>query len=219
MCSLTWSQGTAPEDGKPPFPPKSFSTPTRATGLTGSPRLLPVPLCPLYISSVQSVSHVQFFAVSWGAARHVSLFITNSWSLLKLMFIKLMMPPNNFIFCLPLSLLPLIFPFIRVFSNESVLPIRWPKYWRFSFSIGPSNEYSGLVSFRMDLLDILTVQGTLKSLVQHHSSKASILCCSAFFMVQLSHPLTTSGKTIALTLQTFAGKVMSLLFSMLSGFS
>ena len=129
------------------------------------------------------------------------------------------MPPNNFIFCLHHCLLPLIFPCIRVFSNESVLLIRWPQYWRFSFSIGPSNEYSGLISFIMDWLNLLAVQGTLKSLVQHHSLKVSILWYSAFFMVQLSHQLMISGKTIALTIQTFAGKKMSLLFSMLSGFS
>ena len=128
------------------------------------------------------------------------------------------MPPNNFIFCLPLCLLPLIFPCLRVFSNVSVFLIRWPKYWRFSFSIGPSNEYSGLISFIMDWLNLLAVQGTLKSLVQHHSLKASILWYSAFFMIQFSHPITTYVKTIALTIQTFAGKVMSLVFSMLSRF-
>ena len=135
------------------------------------------------------------------------------------MFIKSAMPPNNFIFGLPLCLLPFIFPNIGVFSNESVLPIRWPKYWRFSFSIGPYKEYSGLIFFRMDWLDLLAVQGTLESLVQHQISKISILWCSAFFMVQVSHPIMTSGKTIALNIQTFAGKVMSLLFSMLSRFS
>ena len=120
------------------------------------------------------------------------------------------------ILCHPLLLLPSIFPSIRVFSNESVLCIRWPKYWSFSFSISPSNEYSGLISCRMDWLDLLAVQGTLKSLLQHHSSKASILRCSAFFMVQLSHPYMTTGKTIALTRRTFVGKAMSLLFNMLS---
>ena len=135
------------------------------------------------------------------------------------MFIRLVMPPNNFIFCLPLCFLPLIFPCIRVFSNESVLLIRWPKYWRFSSSIGPSNEDSGHISFSTDCLNLFAVQGTLKSLVQHHSLKASILWYSAFFMVQLSHPFMISGKTISLNLQTFAGNVMSLLFSMLSGFS
>ena len=127
-------------------------------------------------------------------------------SLLKLMFIKLVMPPNNFVFCLPLYLLPLIFPSFGDFSNKSVLPIRWPKYWRLSFSIVPSNEYSGLISLRVDWLDLLAVQGTLKSLVQHHSLKASMLWRSDFFMVQLSS-ITTSGKTIALTIQTFAVKV------------
>ena len=126
------------------------------------------------------------------------------------------MPFNHLILCQPLILLPSIFPSIRVFSNESVICIRWPKYWHFSFSISPSNEYSGLISFRMDQLDLLAVQGTLKSLLQHHSSKASILWCSAFFLVQLSHPYMTTGKTIALTRQTVAGKVMSLLFNMLS---
>ena len=124
-----------------------------------------------------SQSHVQLFAISWGTAWQVPLSITNSRKLLKLRFNRSVMPPNNFIFCLPLCLLPLIFPCIRVFSNESVLPIRWPKYWRFSFSISPSNEYSGLISFRVDWLDLLAVQGTLNSLVQHQSLKASILWC------------------------------------------
>ena len=159
-------------------------------------------------SSVQSLSRVRLFATPWTAARQASLFITNSWNLLKLMSIKLVMPPNHLI-CCSLLLPPSIFPSIRVFSNESVLHIRWPKYWRFSFSIIPSNEYSGLISFRMDWLDLLAVQGTLKSLLQHHSSKVSIIRCSAFFMVQLSHPYMTAGKTIALTRQTFVGKVMS----------
>ena len=126
------------------------------------------------------------------------------------------MPSNHLIFCHPLLLLPSVFPSIRVFSSESVLHIRWPKYWSFSFSINPSNEYSGLISFRMDWLELLAVQGTLKSLLQHHSSKASILWCSAFFIVQLSHPYMTTGKTIALTRWTFVGKVVSLLFNMLS---
>ena len=126
------------------------------------------------------------------------------------------MPPNHLILCHPLLLLPLIFPSIRVFSNESVLHIRWPKYWNLTFSISPSNEYSGLISFRMDWFDLLAVQRPLKSLIQHHSSKASILRCSAFFIVQLSHPYMTTGKTIALTRQIFVGKVMSLLFNMLS---
>ena len=126
------------------------------------------------------------------------------------------MPSNHLILCCPLLFLPSIFPSIRVFSNESALLIRWPKYWSFSFNISPSNEHSGLISFRMDCLDLLAVQGTLKSLLQHHSSKASILRCSAFFIIQLSHPYRTTGKTIALTRQTFASKVMSLLFNMLS---
>ena len=132
------------------------------------------------------------------------------------MSIVLVMPSNHLILCHPLLLPPSIFPSIRVFSNESTLHIRWPKNWNFSFSISPSNEYSGLISFRMDWLDPLAVQGTLKSLLQHHSSKASILLCSAFFEAQLSHPYMTTGKTIALTRQTFVGKVMSLLFNMLS---
>ena len=142
------------------------------------------------------------------------LSITNSRSLFKLMSIKSVMPSNHFIFCL--LLLPSIFPSIRVFSNESVRHIKWPKYWSFSFSINPSNEYSELISFRIAWLYLLAVQGTLKSLLQHHSSKASSLQRSAFFMVQLSHPYMTTGKTIALTRQTFVGKVMSLLFNMLS---
>ena len=144
------------------------------------------------------------------------LSITNSQNLLRLMSIDSVMPSNHLILCHPLLLLPSIFPRIRVFSNESALRIRWPKYWSLSFNIPPSNELSGLISFRMDWLDLFTVQGTLKSLLQHHSSKASILQCSAFFTVQLSHPYTTTGKTIALTRMTFVGKVMSLLFNILS---
>ena len=140
----------------------------------------------------------------------------NSQSLLKLLSIESVMPSNHLILCHPLLLLPSILPSIRVFSNESVLHIKWPKYWSFSFSISPSNEYSGLISFRMDWLDLLAVQGTLKSLLQHHSSKASVLQCSAFLMVQFSLPYRTTGKTIALTRWTFVGKVMSLLFNMLS---
>ena len=132
------------------------------------------------------------------------------------MSIKSVMPSNHPILCCPLLLLPSIFPSIRVFSNESVLCIRWPKYWNFSFSISPSNEYSERISFRMDWLDLLAVQGTLKSFLQHHSSKASVLQCSAFFVVQLSHPSMTTGKTIALTRRTFVGKVMCLHFNMLS---
>ena len=132
------------------------------------------------------------------------------------MSIESVMPSNHLILCCPLLFLPSVFPSIRIFSNESVLHIRWPKYWSISFSISPSNEYSGLISFRADWLDLLAVQGTLKSLLQHHNSKASILQCSAFFVVQLSHPYITKGKIIALTKQTFVGKVMSLLFNMLS---
>ena len=163
-------------------------------------------------SSVQSLSHVQLCATPWTAAHQASLSITNSRSLLKLMSIELVMPSNPLILCCPLLLLPSIFPSIKVFSNESVLHIRWPKFQNFSFSISPSNEYSGLISFRMDWLDHLAVQGTLKSLLQQHSSKASILRHSAFFPVQLSHPYMTTGKTIALSRRTFVGKVMSLLF-------
>ena len=138
-------------------------------------------LTPVRISSVQSLSHVRLFATPWTAAHQASLSITNSQSLLKLMSNESVMPSNHLILCCPLLLLPSIFPSIRVFSNESVLHIRWPKYWSFSFNISPSNEYSGLISVRIDWLDLLAVQGTLKSLLQHHSSKASILCCSAFF--------------------------------------
>ena len=167
--------------------------------------------------SVQSLRDVQLFATPWTVERQSSLSITNSRSLLKLMSIKSVMPPNHLIFCHPLVLLPSIFPSIRVFSNESVLCIRWPECWSFSFSISPSKEYSGLISFRMDWLDLLAVQRTLKSLLQHHSPKTSILWCSAFFIVQFSHPYMTTGKTIALTRQTFVGKVIiSLLFNMLS---
>ena len=168
------------------------------------------------LSSVQLLSCVQLFATPWIAACQVSLSITNSWSSLKLMSIELVMPSNHFILCRPLLLLPSIFPSIMVFSNDSALHIRWPKYWSFSFNISPSNEHPGLISFRMDWLDLLAVQGTLKSLLQHHSSKASILQCSVFFIVQLSHPYMTTGKTIALTSQTFVDKEMSLLFNMLS---
>ena len=152
----------------------------------------------------------------WTAACQASLSITNSWSLLKLMFIESVMPSNHLILFRPLLLLPSIFPSNRVFSSESVLHIRWPKYWSFSFSITLSSEYSGLIFFRIDWFNLLAVQGTLKSLLQHHSSKASILQHSAFFTVQLSHPYMTTGKTIALTRQTFVGKVMSLLFNKLS---
>ena len=165
-------------------------------------------------SSVQSLSRVRLFATPWTAAHQPSLSITNTWSLLKLMSIESVIPSNHLILYRPLLLLPSIFPSIRVFSNEP-FRIRWPKYSSFSFSISPSNEYSGLI-FRIDWLDCLAVQGNLKSLLQHHSSKASVLQCSAFFKVQLSHPYMTTGKTIALTRRTFVGKVMSLLFNMLS---
>ena len=147
----------------------------------------------------------------WTAALKSSLSITNSQSLLKFMSIKLVMSPHHLILCCHLLLLPSIFPSITVFSNDSVL-IRWPKYWSFTFNISPSNKYSGLISFRIDWLDLLAVQGAVKSLLQYHSSKASILQCSAFFIVQLSHPYVTTGKTKALTRWTFVGKVMSLLF-------
>ena len=161
-------------------------------------------------SSIQSISCVWLFVIPRTAACRASLSITNSQSLLKLTSIESVMPSNHLILYRSLLLPPSIFPSTRVFSNESVLHIRWPKYWNFSFSISPSNEYSGLISFRMEWLDILAVQGTLKSLLQHHSSKASILQCSAFFTVQLSHPYMTIGKTKALTRWTFVGKVMSL---------
>ena len=158
------------------------------------------------------LSHVRLFATSWTAACQASLSITNSWSLLKLMSIESVMPSSHLILCCPLLLPPSIFPSIRVFSNKSVLCIRWPKYQSFSFDISPSNEYSGLISFRIDWFDLLAIQGTLKGLLHHHSSKASILWCSAFFIVQLSYPYMTIGKPIALTRWTFVGNVMSLLF-------
>ena len=151
----------------------------------------------------------------WTAAWQASLSIINSLSLLRLMSTESVMPSNHLILCHPLLLLPTIFPSIRIFSNES-LRIRWPKCWSFRFSISPSNEYSELISFRMDWLDLLAVQGTLKSLLQHHNSKASIFWCSAFYVVQLSYPYMTTGKTIAFTRWTFTGKVISLLFNMLS---
>ena len=156
--------------------------------------------------SIQQLSHVQLFATPWTAASQASLCITNTQSLPKLTSIELVMPSNHLILCHPLLLLPLIFPSIKVFFNESVLCIRWPKYWSFSFSISPSNEHPGLISFRTDWLDLLAVQGTLKSVFQHHR-------CSAFFTVQLSHPYMTTGKPIALIRWTLVGKVMSLLFN------
>ena len=168
------------------------------------------------IKSDQWLSRVRLFATPWTTARQASLSITNSRSLPKLMSIESVMPSSYLIPCHPLLLLPPIPPSIRVFSAESTLRIRWPMYWRFSFSISPSNEYWGLISFRMDSLDLLAVQGTLKSLLQQHSSKASVLWHSAFFTVQLSHPCMTTGTTIALTRWTFVGKIMSLLLNMLS---
>ena len=164
--------------------------------------------------SLQLLSSLQLFANPWTAAHQAFLSITNSQSLLKLISIESMMPSNHLILCCALLLLPSIFPSIRVFSNESALCIRWPKYWSFSFNISPSNEHSGLIPFRMEWLDLLAVQGTLRSLLQYHSSKASVLWCSAFFVVQLSHPYMTTGKTRALMRQTFVGKVMSLLLVM-----
>ena len=166
--------------------------------------------------SVQSLSHVQFFATPWTTACQASLSITNTQSLLNLVSTESVMPSSHLILCRPLLLLPPIPPNIRVFPNESTLRMRWPKDWSFSFSISPSNEHPGLISFRMDWLDLLPVQGTLKSLLQHHSSKASILWHSSFLTVQLSHPYMTTGKTIDLTRRAFVGKVMSLPFNMLS---
>ena len=162
------------------------------------------------------LSHVQLFVTPWTAACQVFLSISNSRSLLKLMSIESLTPSNHLILCHPLLFPPSVFPSIRVFSNDSILCIRWPKYWSFSFSISPSNEHPGLISFRMNWLHLLAVQGTLKSLLQHHSSEASMLLRSAFFVVQLSHPYMTTGKTMALTRWAFVSKVMSLLFNMLS---
>ena len=170
-------------------------------------------------SSVQSLSRVWFFATPWITACQATLSITNSQSSPKPVSIESVIPANHLILCLPLLPLPSVFPSIRVFSNESALRIRWPKYWSFSFNISPSNEHPGLISFRMDGLNLLAVQGTLKSLLQHHSSKASILRCSTFFTVQLSHPYMTTGKTIALTRRTFVGKVICLLWMCYLGWS
>ena len=170
----------------------------------------------MLFSSVQSLSCVRLFTTTWTAAHQASLSITNSQSPPKLMSIKSVIPSNHLILCRPLLLLSPIPPSIRVFSNESALRIGWPKYWGFSFNISPSNEHPGLISFRMDWLDLLAVQGTLKSILQHHSSKTSILLSSDFFIVQLSHPYITTGKTIALTRWAFVDKVMFLLFNMLS---
>ena len=205
-----------------PFPPlclmtfyiffRSTSTQTPSQRLSGNRELHDTP----YSTSVQLLSCVRLFAAPWTAAPQASLSITNSHSPLKPMSIELVMPSNHLILCRPLLLLPSIFPSIRVFSNESALRIRSPMYWSFSFSIIPSKEIPGLISFTMDRLNLLAVQGTLKSLLQHPSSKASIIWHSAFVTVQLSHPYTTTGKTIALTRRTFVGKVMSLLLNMLS---
>ena len=159
-----------------------------------------------------SLNHVRFFVTPWTAAYQASLSLTNSQSLPKLMSIESVMPSSHLILCHFLLLLPSIFPSIRVFSSESDFCIRWPKYWSFGFNISPSNEHSGLISFRMDFVDLLTVQGTLKSLLQHHSSKASFLQHSVFFMAQLSHPYMTTGRTIALTRRTFVSKIMSLCY-------
>ena len=187
-----------------PLPPLAFSSSVQWTS-----HWFLSDRCPsiAYVSqSVQLLSHARFFVTPWIAAHQASLSITNSWSLLKHMSIKSVMPSSHLILCRPLLLLPPTPPSIRVFSNESALCMRWPKYWSFSFSISPSNGHPGLICFRMDWLGLLAVQGTLKSHLQHHSSKVSILRCSAFFIVQLSHPYMTIGKTIALTRQTFVGK-------------
>ena len=178
--------------------------------------MFPPAVLHLQFSSVQSLSHVRLFATPWIAARQASLSITISRSSFKLTSIESVMPSSHLILCRPLLPLPPVPPSIRVFSNESALHMRWPKYWSFSFNISSSKEHPGLISFRMDWLGLLAVQGTLKSLFQNHSSKASILGHSAFFTVQLSHPYMTTGKAIALTRQTFVGKVMSLLFNILS---
>ena len=182
---------------------------------TENPWINPCIYGSVQFSSVQSLICVQLFVIPWTTARQASLSITNSQSLPKLMSTESVMPSKHLILCPPL-LLPSIFPSIRVFSNKSALHIRWPKYWSFIFNISPSDEHSGLISFRMDWLDLLSVQAILKSLLHHQSSKASVLRCSSFLMVQLSHPYMTNGKTITLIRWTFDGKVMSLLFNMLS---
>ena len=194
------------------LPPYLSRFPSRVSRLLPEPVSLSCqPLFCLQFSSVQLLSCVQLFVTPLTTARQASLSITNCQSLPKPMSIESVMPSSHLILCRPLLLLPSIFPSIRVSSNKSALLIRWPKFWSFSFSISPSNEHPGLISFRMDQLNLLAVQGTLKSLLQHHSSKASILWCSAFFIVQLSHPYMTTGKTIALTRWAFVDKVMSLL--------
>ena len=172
----------------------------------------------LLVAVVRSLSHVLLSLTVWTSARQASLSFTISWSLLQLVSVESVMPSNHLILCRPLLLLPSVFPSIRVLSKESALLIRWPKYWSFSFRISPSNEYSGLISFRIGWLDLLSVQETFRGLLQDHSSKASILQCSDFFMVQLSHLYMGTGKTTALNIRIFVGKVMSLLFNMLSRF-
>ena len=228
-----WSRLSFPSPGDLPdlgIEPMSLQSPALENSL---------PLCHLeahWLTWIQWIGHYHIYSVQFSsvqssrvwllaaplcaagrpAARQASLSITNSRSLLKLTSIELVMPSNHLVLCRPLLLLPSVFPSIRVFSSESALSIRWPKYWSFSFTISPFNEHPGLISFRMDWLDLLAVQGTLKSLIQHHSSKASILWLSAFFTLQLSHPYMTTGKTIALTRRTFVGKLISLLLNMLS---
>ena len=203
LCHISWARtmckGTCQEGGCDPPLHRAYPWRKEPTAVWVLPRT------GIQFSSVQSLSRVRLFATPWIIARQASLSITNSWSSLKL--IDSVMPSSHLILCRPLLLLPPILPSIRVFSNESTLCMRWPKYWSFSFSISPSKEIPGLFSFRMDWLDLLAVQGTLKSLLQHHSSKASILRRLAFFTVQLSHSYTTAGKTIALTRWTFVGKV------------
>ena len=173
----------------------------------------------IYIAIVQSLTHVQLFATPWTAACQASLSFTISYSLLKLISIESVMPSNHLILCCPLLLLPSIFPSIDVFSNESVLPIKWPKYWSFSFSISPSSEYAGLISFMIDWFDLLAIQQTLESILQHHNLKVSVLQYSAFLMVQVLHPYMTTGITISLTIWTFVGKLMSLLLIFCLGLS
>ena len=202
-----WSGLPCPPPGDLPNPGIKPKFPAlQADSLPSEPPGKPKPES--QFSSVQSLSRVRLSATPWTAARQAFLSITNSRSPPKPMCIESVMPSNHLILCCPLLLLSSIFPSIRVFSSESVLRFRWPKYWSFSFSISPSNEYSGLISLRIDWLYLLAVQETLKSLLQQHSSKASILWCSAFLMVQLSHPYVTTGRTIALIIQTFVGKIM-----------
>ena len=184
-----------------------FATPDSSIRGIFQARILGVG-CICSVQFIQSLSRVQLFATPWNEAQQASLSIPNSWNLLKLMSIESVMPSNHLILCRPLLLLPSIFPSTKVFSNESALLMRWPEYWSFSFNIRPSNEYLRLISFRMDWLDLLAVQGTLKSLLQHHSSKASIFRCSDFFIIQLSHLYMTTKKTIVLTRWTFVGKVI-----------